>query len=1285
MKRFSSVLFLTLIFVAASLAQTTTGRLQGTVSSADGALPGVTVNATDNTTGREQSVVTNESGIYVFPQLEFGTYTVRISATGFKAFVAEEVKIDVGRTNSLDPILEVGNVQETVTVTAGADVVTATTAQVSNTISPQQILSLPLVARNPLDLTRLQPGVASNSAQATTINGLRTTFTNITRDGINIQDTFIRTNATDFAPGRPSVDDTAEFTLTSSNAEADQGYGGAQIRLVTPRGTKDFHGALFAYNRNSEFGANSFFRNRSNTPRPFRNRNQFGGKLSGPLPLLGFGEGGPTVVKDKGFFFFAYEGIRDPLGTNVNRTILTPSARTGVFQFNRTNTTAFTNPFVSCASAAVGALCTVSDIIGFARSVGLAVPAGINPVVLANILSQTPTQGNAAGGDGLNTTGFTLNRLQTQNRDQYSSRFDVDFNDRYSLLGIYNYNNENNLRPDADTTLFTATPAVIQSSINKQFTTAFRSIISSNFVNEVRGGIFTSQVPFNRTDAVPNYFTTSGLITVPENTFLFQGRNTEGLNIQDNADFVVGNHTLRFGGQLQYFKVDASNDVSTVPTVTLGGAGAALFTNTVGGATSFNNVGGISNVQLGTANALLSLLTGNFSSVTQSFNVADINSGFVRGATAFTPFRYENHSLYVSDRWSVNSDLTLTLGVRYELFPALRLINGVALEPVISDPENIAAAVLNRNGTLQPIGGNAGREDAYYKTDKNNFAPNFGIAYAPKFESGIGKYLLGENKTVLRAGYSHVYGNDSIVTSINNSAIGNAGLGRTAITAANLNGQFLGTSTIPTIPTPAAPVFPRTYLQNNAAGIGNFFGTVFAIDPNLETPMVEQYSVGVQREFFGNMALEVRYVGSRSKNLARGIDINQIDIFSNGFLNDFLRAQNNLRVGGDPFCTTAGCQPLTIFQQSASSPGRLGVAPTTAATPAGTLVRNNFLNALNNGTPADLALLFINNATNVNNQPSSANPNATPFVNFLANPAAGAVDVFLNGASYNYNSLQIELRRRFSDGLYFQANYTFSKNLTNAIGTSQALFEPLLDNNNPGLEWQRADFDQTHVLNFNGIYQLPFGKGRRFLNQGGFIDRVFGGFEFSGLFQVTSGAPITLVDTRGTLNRAGRSTRQTPFSTLTNEQIRALAGTYVGSSVAGDNNVYFINPAVLSITPNANGTYSSVGSNGYSLTGAGTFPGQAFFNVQPGQTGNVTRALFDGPNYYNANVALLKNIRFTESMRLQLRAEAFNVFNTTNFAINAAQQLSNINSTTFGQYTTTFAPRELQFAARFEF
>lgn len=1265
MKRFFISLSIVFVSVVCIMAQTTSGRLSGTVSGPDGVLPGATIVATDNKTGKEFTVISGGEGNYLFPQLEFGAYTVKITASGFKTYIANQVKIDVGREYTLSPTLEVGDVQESVTVTAGADIVTTNTAQVSNTVSPQQILSLPLITRNPLSLTALQAGVSANTAQNTTINGMRTTFTNITRDGINIQDTFIRTNATDFAPGRPSVDDTGEFTISTTNAEADQGYGGAQIRLVTPRGTKDFHGGLFAYNRNSAFAANNFFNNRSpnvavNAKPSFRNRNQYGGKLSGPVPIPAFGEGGPFFYKNKGFFFFAYEGIKDPVSTAATRTILTPTANGGGFTYNRTNGTDVT-PF--CPSQTVGSVCTIPNILTFARSLGgnfLNIPATVDPILQSRVISQLPTASNFTGGDGLNTAGYRLIRRSDQKRDQYSTRVDVDMNDKNSILGVFNYNKESNLRPDADTTKFTVIPGVIQFSVNKQFTMAYRRVITSNFINEFRGGIFTSEVPFNRTDDTPSYFFGGLLVTNPENTFLSQGRTTKAFNFQDNADFVWSNHTFRFGGQMQIFRVNSYNDAAIVPVANI----STATTNNAFIAGNFTGVGGINNTQLGTANAMLALFGGVFNQVSQSFNIGDISRGFEPGVRQFTPFRYENHSLYFSDRWLATKNLTLTLGLRYELFPALRLNNGLALEPVISDPSNINAALLNINGTTNVIGGNAGRRNAYYKTDYNNFAPNIGVAWSPGFESGVGKFLFGSGgKSVIRGGYSHIYGNDSIVTSINNAASGNAGLARTAVNLINLNGR--AQSGINTVTPPAFVTPPRTYLLNNALGVGNFFGTVFATDPDLQIPKVEQYSFGFQREFFGNTALEIRYVGSRSNNLVRGIDINQIDIFNNGFLADFERARANLALTGNAFCTTAGCQALTIFQNGGTgAAGRL-VVGTTGGVSAAT-----FNNNLSNGAPADLALLFINNTANLNNHPSSANPTAVPRINFLANPGAGAVDLMLNGANYNYNSLQFEVRRRFSKGLYFQANYTFSKNLTNAIGTSQALFEPYLDNNNPDLDYQRADFDQTHTFSFNGIYQLPFGKGKMFLNNGGAIDKIFGGWEISGLASWTSGAPITFVDTRGTLNRGGRSARQTPFSTLTNDQIRALAGVFEANG-----NIYFINPSILNTNGQASGGFGST-----------AFAGQAFFNVNPGQTGNIGRALINGPKFFNINAALLKSIRFTETMRIQLRAEAFNLLNNVNFNINSGQQLSNINSTSFGQFTSTAnAAREIQFAIRFEF
>jgi hypothetical protein len=200
---------------------------------------------------------------------------------------------------------------------------------------------------------------------------------------------------------------------------------------------------------------------------------------------------------------------------------------------------------------------------------------------------------------------------------------------------------------------------------------------------------------------------------------------------------------------------------------------------------------------------------------------------------------------------------------------------------------------------------------------------------------------------------------------------------------------------------------------------------------------------------------------------------------------------------------------------------------------------------------------------------------------------------------------------------------------------------------------------------------LPLGKGKAFLNHGGVVDKVFGGWEISGLMQWTSGAPITFTDTRGTLNRNGRSGRQTPNTTLTNEQLRALSGIFEENG-----KIYFINPSVINPT-------TGRASEGFGTT---PFAGQAFFNTNPGETGNMARNVIDGPGYFNINAALLKNIRFGERMRLQIRTEAFNLLNNVNYTFGTAgEQRQAITSTTFGQVTDTTSPRRMQFALRFEF
>jgi hypothetical protein len=290
-------------------------------------------------------------------------------------------------------------------------------------------------------------------------------------------------------------------------------------------------------------------------------------------------------------------------------------------------------------------------------------------------------------------------------------------------------------------------------------------------------------------------------------------------------------------------------------------------------------------------------------------------------------------------------------------------------------------------------------------------------------------------------------------------------------------------------------------------------------------------------------------------------------------------------------------------------------------------------------------------------------------VKFLPNPGTGVANLFTNGSLYRYNSLQIELRKRFSNGLNFLTNYSLQKNLTNGVGTSQNMVEPFLDNKQPRLEYARADYDQAHIWNFSNIYELPFGRGKAlFSDINPVANHLVGGWTITSIVRLASGAPVTITDARGTLNRAGRSGRQTPVTTLSRDQLKQLVKFSENSR-----GIYMLNPSIVN-------SATGRASEGYGTT---PFVGQVFFSVAPGETGSMGRAIINGPYYYNIDFSLLKNINFTESMRLQLRAEAFNLLNSVCFNLG---QFQDIASTSFGRSTSTvFAARVMQFGLRFEF
>lgn len=1256
---------LTLCLLAGTvLGQVSTGTLVGSVlDQQNSSVAGATVEVTDTATGKVRTVQASTDGTFTVPQLEVGTYTVKITAQGFKTHTATDLKIDVGRPYTLAVTLEPGGINENVTVVAGADVLNASNAELSNTVSSRQIQELPLNGRNPLALLTLQPGSASNGATNTAINGQRTSFTNITRDGINIQDNFIRANATDFAPQRPGVDDISQFTVTTSNADAALGYGASQVNIATERGQSEFHGTLFEYNRNSKFSSRPFFSNQ----RAFLNRNQFGFKVGGPTPLPRFGEGGASVFRNKAFYFFNYEGFRQRQTSSALKTILTAPARTGTFTYNAAcvvPTPTNPNPPASSrcpAGISPGQLLTINLLTQFGPALGI---NGVNPVVQSRILNLIPSVGNTTdAGDQRNTTGFRLNVANNVNRNNFTGRFDVEPNSRHSFNFIYAHGNEENDRPDIASG-YSVAPLVVQPAVRDFLSTGWTWTPTATLTNELRGGFFLSEPIFDRLAPDGDFLLTVPLISNPETTFQDQGRKADNYTITDNATFSKGNHSLRFGGTVTFFKVNSFAHFDTVPRFSL------QLNGTTGQLVADQFPGLISTGQLATANSLLGLLGGVAGRVDQTFNAVTTTSGFVANAPQRQIFDFENYGFYFTDQWRITPRLTLNLGARYEIYSALRERNGFALEPVLgSDP---VASLLNPVGTIDFIGKNAGGKK-FYNTDKNNIGPVVSFAWSPQFKNKLMGSLFGDGRTVIRGGYRISYVNDEFVRGPDNAQSGNAGLSTSrAFLVGSGGGNRLGGSLF-VVPTPALTI-PRDFASGNTLS-GINFGTIFAIDPNLQNPSTHEWNFGIQREIGFQTALEIRYVGGKSNNLVRGIDLNELRITQTGFVADFIRARNNLVRLGSAGCTAAqaastGCEVLTVFP---TLPG------------GGFLTSSTVVNALRGGVPADLANAYIQ-------QPGTFGglANSQAFSRFFSpNPNAGAVDLLTNDGRYNYHSLQTEIRRRFTNGFHLQANYTFQKTLTNASGVGQTKFEPNLSNLFPEIEYSRADYDATHVFNLNTIYELPFGRGKQWFSDTGGWDRLVGGWQVTSILQMSTGAPITVVDARGTLTR--RNGRQTANTDLTKDGIKDLIGIF--RTPCG---VFFINPSVIDInqTALANGQCNQLtgGTGGFTGRGARgfgepTFPGQVFFNVPPGQTGQLERGFVNGPFFLNWDASLIKNIRITETTRFQLRFEAFNVLNRANFFASQFGNL-NINGTNFGRITSTFtssgAQRVVQFAGRFE-
>jgi hypothetical protein len=1238
MRRLASVLVTLLMLVnIAVLGQGVRGSLSGLIKDPQGAaVVGATVTITHTSTGEELKATTNSQGAFVFTSLAPGKYRATVEATGFKRAEVTEIVVEVSQLAKIDVSLEVGAVTEQVTVTAEAQEVINTTSPVlSKTINAKQVQDLPLLSRNPLDLARLQAGLAVNGTDVrnASVQGLRGSATNVTQDGINAMDNFVK-GSSFFAISSPSLNATSEFSITVGTVGSDAGRGVAQVQLVTPSGSNAFHGGVFYQHRNDALNANDFFNNLTGTPKEIERQHFFGVSSSGPVWIPKVYDG-----RNRSFWFFSYEGFREPFSVTRNRTVLTDQARTGIFRYVGAN----------------GQLTTVNLLsLGNFHS--------LNPVTTAQ-LNAMPSANNTLVGDGLNTAGFRYNVGGSDPSDRYNFRFDQDLfsSEKWGThkLEVDFHRGHFLLTPDTFNGLEAPFPGGVdsfQESHRTLWAAAIHSIFGAHITNEVRFGHQEAPVGFLRQSFPDKPFINFASVTDFDRNFLSQGRNTKVNQLLDNFSFVKGAHTMRAGVDTQVVFAYSFNDAGINEVVNLGvnsanpdGLASGNFPNLPAGSAGtsiFNR-----------ARSIYRDIVGSLGSASATFNVTSPTSGFVPGATRGRRFRYNDVSLYFQDQWRVRRNFTFNYGTRWEYEGVPSLPDGLGLQITnfndvfgVSGPGNLfnpGVTTGNAAATLDFVSGDTGR--GLYNKDWNNFAPFVGFAYSPSFEHGPLNWIFGSSgRSSIRAGYSISYLRDGFTVISNALGTGTTNPGLIQTAANTVPTGVLTDAGVP-LGTPTFKI-PITSAENFAVNSGN---GLWAIDPHLATPYVQQWSFGIEREINSNTAIEIRYAGNHAVKIYRATDFNEANIFENGFLQEFLNAQRNLAICG---CTNfrnqglPGQVNLPIFSSLFT-----GLSPTSGSGfGSSTFVSN--LQQNNIGTMAN-TLAY---------SPTYRTGRATLAPNFfVANPNAAFARVLGNNSYSKYHSLQIEIRRRFSSGLQFQANYTLSRTLNDGttIVNNQSTLESFRTLRNLRLDYQNSDQDQRHRFVANVVYDLPFGTGRRYLNNiWAPARKAIEGWTVGTIVTWQSGTPFYFNSNRSTFNNFNAGSNPADLIGMSFNEFRRNVGVYRTGS-----GVFFINPALLDIEiDDATGQVrSSKLKDGILDTPA------------PGTFGNFPLNSLYGPHFAQTDVSIVKRTYFSERGNVEFRTTFYNAFNQPNFVFTGGT----FDATDFGRITSIRGtPRIIHFA-----
>ncbi|MCG3146491.1 MAG: hypothetical protein HONDAALG_04599 [Gammaproteobacteria bacterium] len=1308
-----------------------TSSLSGTVTDPNGAVvSGASVTVKNVASGVEFKTVTSSQGIYNVPSLGAGTYVIIVAASGFKSSTVQGVEIDAGAPATANVTLEIGQASETVVVQGGGEIVQTQTASISTTLNTNQIINLPLVSRNPVNFVTLMAGVNTpRDNRNSTINGLPESAIDITLDGINVQDNFNKTGDGLFVRVAPTLDSIEEVTVSTATPEAVGGAMGAvQVKFVTRSGGNEFHGSLYEYHRNTALNSAYWFTNRDTTPynvkaakpcgdpnsptfnanttvpynpddchapRAANLFNQFGGRVGGPIRIPKLFDG-----RNRAFFFVNYEEFRQPTQVVRQRTILHPLAQSGVFRYG------------------TGANARQVDLLQLAARNNQT--ATVDPTIgklLADIRNATNGAGGITDLTNPNQQRFTYNPSGAALNKRPTVRFDVNATDKHKIELSWTYQMGRG-GPDFLNNVEPAFPGFpnqgSQPADRYTGSLAVRSTLTPTLVNEARAGLSGGPSRFNPSASAASFsasvanmngfalnlndalgITNPYVVTAPSR------RNPLFREFGDTMTWSRGAHSLVFGGKI--FDTQLTYNAQTlVPTIIFG-----VDTNDPANA-MFNptNFQGASATDLNNARALYAVLTGRVTAINGNARLVEESGKYEYLGNAFERSHQKEFGLFAQDSWRVRQNLTVNYGVRWEVQRPFTVDNSSYTTASIDDLWGVSGP-----GNLYKPGTLAGRPTQFiqmkegtgaYNTDYGNFAPSLGIAWRINADDGWLKRILGEDQTVMRAGYSMAYNRQGI-GDFRGLASSNPGIVITTNRSVALNN--LGTLPLlfsdksrlgkpDFLTTPTYPLIGEPFVQAT--------NSVNIYDPNIQIPYSQSWTFGFQRELDKNTVIEARYVGTRNLRGWTAYNLNSVElnIAENGMLNEFKLAQANLRANiaagrGANFRyygPGTGTSPLPItlaYFQGVNAQGQRFDPNLPGSYTSSNFTSATFLNALaaNNpnvccSTTTSYAGAMENNGT----FRANALRAGLPANFFLTNPGLrGGANFTGNGGYTRYDALQIDLRRRLSNGLQVQANYQFAKAFESSRVSFRAPRTNVLDTNT-----------LRHAFKVSWVYELPFGRGKAFFgNVGRALDHMIGGWEFHGTGRVQSGQLFNF----GNVNLVGMTMADLrDMFKIRHGVVVDLNGNPVVTNGRQTPATYLLPHDVIANTIRAFNA-SATSASGYGAEGPPTGRYLAPANssnciqVYSGQCA-PQNVFVTGPKFTRFDLSLKKQIRFTERFNFELRGEFLNAFNNINFFNPTANANITPSNLTFMQVTTAYTDssntndpggRLVQIVARFNF